>query len=634
MPQHKLANVLLEDSWQFYRAPAIYCNANAPIIPPRGFQSNWTLTGPGCFDFTTFFNALPTSKWLRYTNARDFFLHLELRGAACTYVQTRADSYTWTAEQLEGTRREIPANDAWTILDIPLQLNRDVLVGFMLEAQGEIFIRNSFYYTKLEEESIKTVELALCTTTFKNENYILPNIELIKKRIIQADEPIAQHFTLHVIDNGRTLNAQALEEARIHVHPNPNAGGAGGFARGMIEAMEQEPKATHVLLMDDDVNVSPESILRSYSLLQIVNDEYVEAFLSGAMMSLDVPNIRFEDVGFVASEGKYFPMKREAYVDTLHDCIVNEAYLIPEVDEPYMADRATQAYAAWWYCVIPMTVIERNGMPLPIFVRTDDVEYSLRAQAKLMTMNGICVWHSPFGKRYSAAVERYQMTRNVLIGRFASGMAPMSDFIGSIERAFELELKKFNYANAELVLDGFEDFLKGPSFIAEPGASEAAYLSHLKSAEQLIPLEELREQALELGVDLDEVSTLAFDDEDFDVDHRGFRNRFEDNVSVNGHKFIHNRYTQPGSVGIIHASGWLYPVDRIRKKEYLIAIDPIQKKGIIRRIDREKFKQLQDRFHRDMLEYRTNKDRLKKEYEESREKLTSVAFWKHYLGIE
>lgn len=634
MSQHKLANILLEDSWQFYKAPALYCSCDAPIMPPRGFQSTWALAGPGTFDFTTFFNALSTSKWLRYTKARNFFLHLELRGAACTYVQTRADSYTWTAEQLEDTRRTIPANDAWTILDIPLQLNQDVLVGFMLASKGEVYIRNSFYYTELEQEEIDTVELALCTTTFKNENYILPNIELIKKRIIQADEPIAQHFTLHVIDNGRTLDARALEEACIHVHPNPNAGGAGGFARGMIEAMEQEPKATHVLLMDDDVNISPESILRTYSLLQIVNDEYRDAFLSGAMMNLDIPNLRFEDVGFVASEGKYFPVKIEAYVDVLHDCVVNEAYLAPSPDEPYKADRATQAYAAWWYCAIPMHVIEKTGMPLPVFVRTDDVEYSLRAKAKLMTMNGICVWHSPFEKRYSATVERYQMTRNVLIGRFTTGMAPMSDFMGDMNRAFELELKKFNYTNAELILDGFEDFLKGPSFIAEPGAAEAAYLSHLKSAEKLIPLEELREQALELGVDLDEVSTLVFDDDDFDVDHRGFRNRFEDNMSVNGHKHARSGYTEQGSVGIINASGWLYPVDRIRKKEYLIAIDPINKKGIIRKIDRERFKQLQKRFHRDMLEYRTSKDRLKKEYEQARATLTSVAFWKSYLGIE
>lgn len=137
----------------------------------------------------------------------------------------------------------------------------------------------------------------------------------------------------------------------------------------------------------------------------------------------------------------------------------------------------SQSYAAWWYCVIPVSVIDREGLPLPIFVRTDDVEYSLRAHAKIMTMNGICVWHAPFKQRYSAAVERYQMPRNVLIGQFTSGMAPMSDFIGDLKIGFELELKKYNYDNAALVLDAFEDFLKGPSFIMEKGAPREAILT-------------------------------------------------------------------------------------------------------------------------------------------------------------
>lgn len=194
---------------------------------------------------------------------------------------------------------------------------------------------------------------------------------------------------MHVVDNGRTLDAKDVESERIFLHPNPNAGGAGGFARGMIEAMEQAPRATHVLLMDDDVSISPESIIRTFNLLSIVNDDYSEAFLSGAMMSMDQPNLRYEDVGFVACNGKYFPAKNLAYVDVLHDCVANEAFVHCNPEEAgYDADRMSQSYAAWWYCVIPVSVIDREGLPLPIFVRTDDVEYSLRAHAKIMTMNG------------------------------------------------------------------------------------------------------------------------------------------------------------------------------------------------------------------------------------------------------
>ena len=636
MQQHKLSNVLLENSWQFFKAPALYCASNAPLQCMNTADSAWKLEGPGIFDFTTFFNALSTSKWLRYTRAQNFFVHLELSGAACTFTQTRGDTYTWHAEKLEATTREIGPNDDWAILDIPLELHDDTLVAFMLETQGAVRIRNSYYYTELDETDIRPVELALCTTTFKNEEYILPNIELVKERIIEASEPASTHFHMHVVDNGRTLDAADVESERIHLHPNPNAGGAGGFARGMIEAMEQEPKATHVLLMDDDVSISPESILRTFNLLSIVNDEYAEAFLSGAMMSMDAPNLFYEDVGFVACRGKYFPVKKEAHVDVLHDCIAVEAYLHRSPEEAgFDIDRMSQSYAAWWYCVIPMTVIEREGLPLPIFVRTDDVEYSLRAHAKIMTMNGICVWHPPFQQRYSAAVERYQMPRNVLIGQFTTSMAPLSDFIGDIKLSIELELKKFNYTNAELILDALEDFMKGPSFIMEPGAAERSYLEHLKKAEKLLPLEELKGQALELGVDIDAIPSMQFDQKAHEIDdHRSIINRLQDNMTVNGHRMLKGEYFDKGSVGVISAAGWLYPVDDLRKKEYIIAIDAPSKKGIIRKMDKERFKQVWDRYHRDMVAFRANKDRLRKEYEAARPVMTSVPFWKNYLRID
>ena len=404
----------------------------------------------------------------------------------------------------------------------------------------------------------------------------------------------------------------------------------------MIEAMEQTPRATHVLLMDDDVSISPESIIRTFNLLSIVNDEYSEAFLSGAMMSMDQPNLRYEDVGFVACNGKYFPAKNLAYVDVLHDCVANEAFIHCNPEEAgYDADRMSQSYAAWWYCVIPVSVIDREGLPLPIFVRTDDVEYSLRAHAKIMTMNGICVWHAPFKQRYSAAVERYQMPRNVLIGQFTSGMAPLSDFIGDLKIGFELELKKYNYDNAALVLDAFEDFLKGPSFIMEKGAAERSYLDHLKKAEKLLPLDDIKEDALALGVDLDTIPATQFDHENYERDdHRSFVERIRDNMTVNGHRMVRGDYYDKGSVAVISAAGWLYPVDELRKKEYIIAIDAPSKKGIIRKMDKERFNRLWDRFHRDMVEFRANKDRLRKEYEAARPVMTSLPFWKQYLGID
>ena len=90
---------------------------------------------------------------------------------------------------------------------------------------------------------------------------------------------------------GDPRHVLALSLIHISIVPNPNVGGAGGFARGMLEALAGG--ATHVLLMDDDVHVSPESFKRTYNLLSLVKNCYKQAFLNGAMLSLEEPNLQY-----------------------------------------------------------------------------------------------------------------------------------------------------------------------------------------------------------------------------------------------------------------------------------------------------------------------------------------------------
>ena len=439
-------------------SPAMLCRTSGQW-DPASEDGIWRLLSAERYDFTTFFNALSVKKLLEYTCAERFFLHLEVRGAACSFIQTRADSFSRHTDLLEDTRNEIEQSEEWTTFDIPLVFGpRDSLIAFALDCSGEVEVKDSYYYTEVPDESIRPIELALCTTTFKKEEYILRNIDLLKREIIGSDNEIGAHFHAHVVDNGRTLDAAALSEGGVTVHPNDNVGGAGGFARGMIEAMEQVPKATHVLLMDDDVIISPESVIRTYNLLALAKDEYADAFIGGSMMSIDEPSDMYERMGFMRFDGVCDRMHPTLHMDVLHDVACADEFDVPSY-LPGCADQ-TQNYFAWWYCVIPMSQIERNGLPLPIFVRYDDVEYSRRCKPKFMNMIWICVWHSPFFMRYSGASERYQTTRNALIAQYASDFAPLSDFEGMLNRWFSMEIERFNYDHAALVIKGIEDFLE------------------------------------------------------------------------------------------------------------------------------------------------------------------------------
>ncbi len=64
--------------------------------------------------------------------------------------------------------------------------------------------------------------------------------------------------------------------------------------------------------------------------------------------------------------------------------------------------------------LFPMKIVTPENLPMPIFIRGDDLEYGLRNMKTLILMNGICVWHEPFENKYSSFLEYYIM-RNQLI---------------------------------------------------------------------------------------------------------------------------------------------------------------------------------------------------------------------------
>lgn len=622
---YKIMNILFPNMPQFVQCSALVVRSDR-LITEGDEETYWVLGGPGKHDFTTFFNSISIGKWRQYTSARRFGLHIELKGASAKLVQTKADSFSWYSEPIDGYELNIDGSEEWSTIEIELaSREEDVLESFLIECDGLVQIRNAYYYAIIDEVDVRPIELALCTTTYKKEDFIKRNIELVRQHILNSGDRIAKHFKMHVVDNGRSLDASALSSSDILIHPNDNAGGAGGFARGMIEAMEQSPKATHVLLMDDDVVVSPESIVRTFNLLTLVNDEYKNAFISGAMMNLDEPNIRWEEMGFMGRDGMCHSLKPVARMDILHDVVDNETFDIPS----YMpkCDDQEQHYAAWWYCAIPVSAIEANGLPLPIFVRYDDVEYGLRCRPNFMTMNGICIWHMHFYMRYSAGQECYQTTRNSLINSFTTGMAPKSDFEKQIDEAFRRELARYNYKNAELILDGIEDFLKGPEWIMKPVAQQA-FMDANKKAEKYVPFKDLITQASEIGCDLNGITDWKiwrdYPQGRFD------RRRILD--TCNGQRGLGHAFVK-GKVAIVDVANSDFPIGKLKAAEYVVAIDVPNRRGVIRRRNHNKFKELWSRYEEDKRQLNKKRSVLKKEYLAARSEMTSVEFWKKYLAI-
>ncbi|MBO6006811.1 MAG: glycosyltransferase family 2 protein [Aeriscardovia sp.] len=612
MRKIKFANIIFENPLQEERHSRLFY---------RGSGEAWKegesrFLSPGShFDFTTYFNSLSVAKIRLYTPASSFSLHLELRGGGCKVFRGRAQNFSHEGE-FESCGLEVKASPDWQIFDLPFDPKEgDVLLAFCLDTFGEKVEVGECYWELGVPEVLET-RLAIVSTTFKKEPYIQKTIRALKEGFFK-DFPLSHFF---VIDNGRTLDPD-LGGENVSIVANPNVGGSGGFAKGMLEALKPEGGFTHVLLMDDDVEICTESVKRTARLLSILRPEWRGAFVAGAMLNLDNKNLQMEDAGYMTAKGRFAPQKPVLGMDQVEGLVRNETF------EPE-GEMRSQGYASWWYCAIPVKEVERVGLPLPLFLRGDDAEYSLRAGAKLITMNSIGLWHMAFQVKYSAAVERYQVVRNVFAARFATGFAPDSDFLLDMKNSIRLELKKFGYDNASLVLDGFEDFLRGPRFLSNPLRAEEAFKRANRAQEQMLDFDALQARAKNIP-ELQNFDVYSLTYQSIHANRpRMVAERLIDFAAQNGQRFIQ---TRGEGYAVIPAEGWEYPAGEIRGKRVLVLIDWFNRRGCIRTKDRERFEQISKRYARDLRYFKAHTSHLRSIWASAGATFTTPSFWEAYL---
>ena len=618
---HTLSNIVLPKGAEPLGGWDLY------IKTPEGSVCAPEISGcllQGSVDFFTYFNACSLAKWKKYAGIKRVYLHLEFANEAinkeyaCTiqffgrsYLDSAASSLA-SGVRLTSTMGKTKENGS-LVFDLLIPETDYEVIGFALDVRGGVVLEKAYYYARVAEEQINPVKIALCTTTFLKEDYIIPNIELVKNEVLAADDVIAKNFHMFVIDNGRTLDAEALSDEGVTVLPNPNVGGSGGFARGMMEAMKHDENFTHVLLMDDDVSISTESLRRTFNLLSLATGKYKNAFINGAMLVAEEPNRQFEDVSYVVNSGAYASVKSNKYYMDQQQYIVRNEHIDVEIPK---------AYGAWWFSCIPVSAIEQVGLPLPLFVRCDDVEYGMRAKPIYMTMNGICVWHDGFMGRSRASVDSYQYVRNFLIMIAMTDCSSQDLFMLRMERALRLQLRVMSYDAADLILDGIADYLKGPDYFASLNGEEVIK-RNAKKNEKLVPLDELAEPYRNVSYNkrllgdqsyikpfLKLMRTLPYD-----------RHLLPD---------VLLRDTPEA----VFYSGLSILSPRTIGTKTLVAIDLEGNQGAVRHMDRERYQQIMDRWKALKSELKERGDEVRAAYKEALPYLTSTEFWEKYLGLD
>ena len=557
-------------------------------------------------DFTTYINGCSYGKWREYTDIKGIKLRLDVQGKfEIILVGYHLDIYSPVRKEYGRFTYDFSEK---TSIELEFPSNEESMLGFEIEAIHDFVLYGGRYVGEYEEASLRNVELCLATTTCKKEKFITSNVEKIKREILEDEsDDMRNHFYVHVVDNGRTLDPEKMKSWHVDVHPNKNTGGSGGFSRGMIESLAQTPKATHVLLMDDDVVVLPESLKRTYRLLTLVNDKYKDAFISGAMLYLEEMNIQHEDIGTLRRNCDFWSLKGRLYQNNIFDNLMNE-------QKHYGSDKQ---YAGWWYCCIPASTIEEKGLSLPIFIRCDDMEYSLRCNATIMTMNGIGIWHMGFVNKYNLAFDRYQQCRNLLIDKAVGSIADDVDVEGFVMKSFRIELLRFNYNGARLVLRALQDYMKGPEWI-EQDLGEQIVQENAKLNEKYKPLEEFPGNEWWLS-------------EVHDNPPRKFLSTWWFRITYNGQRLWPVKWLKKGIRAV--KFDFTYQPQKYVRQSKMLAVNPDLKTATMREIDKKQYKEIKREWDKSFKKFKRENDMLRKQYRDAMPYMTSVEFWKKYLEI-
>ena len=226
--------------------------------------------------------------------------------------------------------------------------------------------------------------------------------------------------------------------------------------------------------MDDDIDLDTSVLERTYGLLCGLKDDYKESFLSGAMLRMHTPYIQHENTAYwrkirLHSFGKDWNL-------TDNQVLINNEK-IPDIDNQY---------GAWWYCCIPLERIEKIGLPLPIFIKGDDMEYGIRNNRKILHLNGIGVWHEAFENK-SSVLTNYLSDRNMLIiNQYSKNCDRFTFFVAVIGRLLKRSLK-FDTESIKIFDLALNDMLKGFYYITRiPANEQIEFVYQYRNSEPII----------------------------------------------------------------------------------------------------------------------------------------------------
>ncbi|WP_084216134.1 glycosyltransferase [Pseudonocardia spinosispora] len=419
--------------------------------------------------FASYFNAFPASYWRRWTVLESVELRLAVDN------ECRIDIYRSKADGTQihvrgvvlGSDASGPGGVHQGRFVLDLQPFEDGgWYWFDLTTDDEpVTLLEAGWYSPVDAPGRANVGIGI--TTFNRPD------DCAAALVALAEDPLVLESigVINVADQGnrKVKDADAFAAAakalgdKLRIHDQGNLGGSGGFSRGMHEVLTNSD-CDQVLLMDDDIVIEPDSVLRAIAFSRFSEHPML---VGGQMLNLQARS-HLHTMGEVVDRHK-FKWGPAPHVEHDHDFA---EYPLRDKDSKDLHRRIDVDYNGWWMCLIPRTIAEKMGLPLPLFIKWDDTEYGLRAQAAgfpTATLPGVAIWHMPWSDKDDATDwQAYFHLRNRLVvaalhSPYRRGGALIRD---SLKNTLK-HLMSLEYSTVALQELAMQDFAEGPSALFE-----------------------------------------------------------------------------------------------------------------------------------------------------------------------
>jgi len=424
-----------------------------------------TLNDRGHMSGCTFFNAFPASYWRRWTAVKTVRFTVSIVGNAkiSVFRSTGRGLIYPVAERVVQTEDSAVS----VCVDVPMV---GLMDGgyFWFDAEsldGPVTVTDAAWAVP---RSARTAEhdtsMSIAITTFNRAAYCMNQL-----RAIAGSSALRKRLdTVYCTDQGSDLVCEQEGFTEVSADlgkqltyiQQANLGGSGGFSRGMYETVKAGD-SDFVLLLDDDAVSEPESILRS---IQFSDYTIRPVLVGGGMFHLDNRTMLYTQGERINPQRMWmYPSKSMGYN---HDFSVE-----PLRDSPDRHQRIDEDFNGWWMCLIPVAVMRKIGLSLPVFIKFDDIEYGLRAgKAGFPTvcLPGVAVWHQAWhDKDPSRSWEEYFTERNRWIAALLTYPdTPPRMLLETLYGDASLGLR-FVYSAMALHHMALKDIMRGPQYLVD-----------------------------------------------------------------------------------------------------------------------------------------------------------------------